>query len=178
MILQRSKKWPFFCYKSGPPIDLLNHFKTSQKQTMKFIAALIATAAAVKTHDDQWDADLDFELPALTAAAQALADTAVADESTLAGIADLTPEEALDLALWCTVKESCADNFEEVYADACLVDNEDDRHSACDAIEEMMYGLEDLFEILEDGASDFDSGSGSAGADSDVDSLGSYVVDP
>ena len=84
---------------------MLNHFKTSQKQTMKFTAALIATAAAVKTHDDQFDADLSelFELPTLTAAADALARTAVVDETVIADIAALSPEEAVDLALWCTM---------------------------------------------------------------------------
>ena len=49
---------------------------------MKFIAALIATAAAVKTHGDMWDTDLrgiidlsnSFDLNALSDAAQALAD--------------------------------------------------------------------------------------------------------
>ena len=104
---------------------------------MKFTAALIATAAAVKTHDDQWDAELSmlFDLPTLTAAAQALADTPVADASTIADIAALSPEEAVDLALWCTIKEDeCAGNFEEVVGAACFPENEEDRLPECDAV--------------------------------------------
>ena len=103
---------------------------------MKFIATLIATAAAVKTHDDQWDADLDFlEAPTLTDAAQALADLDVADASTLEGIAALPLDEAVDLALWCTIKEDeCAGNFEEVVGAACFPENEEDRLPECDAV--------------------------------------------
>ena len=94
---------------------------------MKFTAALIATAAAVKTHDDQWDADLSelFDLPTLTAAADALAHTAVVDETVIADIAALSPEEAVDLALWCTIKEdACASNFEEVVGQVCMGDED------------------------------------------------------
>ena len=123
---------------------------------MKFIAALIATAAAVKTHDDQWEADpadLGLESPTLTAAAQALADTRVADVSTLEGIAALSLEEAVDLALWCTLEDACANNFEEVVTAACFPDDGTDPLPECKAVGAMMYGLEDVFEMAYAGSS-------------------------
>ena len=43
---------------------MLNHLQTLLKHTkMKFTAALIATAAAVR--DDDWQLDADFDMPAI-----------------------------------------------------------------------------------------------------------------
>ena len=82
---------------------------------MKFIVTLIVTAVAVKDDEMQFDGELDLILPTLSDAAAALADVQVADANTIASIGKLDPEEALNLALWCTINENaCASNFEDV----------------------------------------------------------------
>ena len=57
---------------------------------MKLIAALIATVAAIKNDAMQMYGGLDIELPTPSLAVAAIADTPVADASTIAALGDLT----------------------------------------------------------------------------------------
>ena len=136
---------------------------------MKFIAALIATAAAVKQDNMQREIEIGLGLPTLTPVARALADTKVADASTIAGIAALAPEEAVDLAHWCMLENACADNFVDIVVGLCYPVDGTDPLPECDAIYDMYDGLADRLELLGyfEG-SGFDNGEGSG--DFDVDS--------
>ena len=99
---------------------------------MKFAAILIATVAAIKIDDEQ-------DLPVLSEAAAALAGTEVADENTIAAIAGLTADEAIDLAMYCAIGKTCAENFETLIGEKCMVEVP---AAGCDAVEAMFIGLE------------------------------------
>ena len=115
---------------------------------MKFIAALIATAAAVKQDNMQREIEIGLGLPTLTPVARALADTKVADASTIAGIAALAPEEAVDLAQWCMLENTCADNFVDIFIGLCYPVDGTDPLPECGAIDDMYDGLADRLEPL------------------------------
>ena len=135
---------------------------------MKLIAALIATVAAIKNDAMQMYGGLDIELPTPSLAVAAIADTPVADASTIAAIGDLSEKEALELAIFCTINEDwCASNFEEVVMEACWAD---EPAEGCDAIDRMFDGLdarfEEMFGDLSEGSwLDSEAGSGGSGAE-------------
>ena len=105
---------------------------------MKFAATLIATVAAIKM--DDLPSDVGLPLPVLSDAAAALANTEVADASTIAAVADLTPGEAIDLVVYCNIENTCAKNFDALIEELCMVEVP---AAGCDAIQAMFEGLED-----------------------------------
>ena len=75
---------------------------------MKFIAALIATAAAVRDEDMQYDGGMDMEMPAfdlpqLSEAAELIAGIEDFTVDDLAALGDLPHDELVDLGVWCTL---------------------------------------------------------------------------
>ena len=143
---------------------------------MKFIAALIATAAAVRDEDIQMPADFEMptvDLPALSAAAQGIADIEDFTAGDLALLATLPHEDLIALGMYCMwVEDACADNFDEIVSDACW--GEGEAAAGCEVLGGMYEEVAARFETMFPGSG---SGSGSetegSGSGSETEGSGS-----
>ena len=143
---------------------------------MKFIAALIATAAAVRDEDMQMTGDFDMpavDLPALSMAAQEIADIEDFTAGDLALLAELPHEDLIALGMYCMWDEdACADNFDEIVSDACW--GEGEAAAGCEVLGGMYEEVAARFETMFPGSG---SGSGSetegSGSGSETEGSGS-----